>query len=85
MKKNENEYPFYRGYPEILLTNAVNMSVIHDEAIPLLTLCIKGNICWCLRSDKLLQLIFSYIYSLTRDTALVYSNYYAGHFVLYLL
>ena len=57
---------FLRGYPKISLTNGGIKSAIYVGTIPLFTLCIKYNFCWCLLTDRLVQP--HSLYNLTNDT-----------------
>ena len=59
------------------------MSAIYVGTIPLLILCKEYNFCWCLLTDRLLQL--HSLNSLTNDTGFFRPVYNKGHFVLYLL
>ena len=69
MNGEEKLLLFLRGTPEISLTNGGIKSAIYVGTIPLLTLCIKYNFCWCLLTDRLVQT--HSLYNLTNDTDLV--------------
>ena len=57
------------GYPEIPLTSGGIKSAIYIGTIPLLSLCIKYNFCWCLLTGRLVQQ--HSLYNLTNVTDLV--------------